>query len=105
MSEKELFGNSEQLDTISRQAAIDVIEAGRLTKLIDAETAVNGLKALPSAQTGRKKGKWLPDNNNYYEERFICSVCGKSYKVDTCMGKPMWEFCPCGADMRGKQDE
>ena len=37
-------------DQISRQAAIDVIEAGRLTKLIDAETAVNGLKALPSAQ-------------------------------------------------------
>ena len=35
---------------IERQAAIDVIEAGRLTKLIDAETAVNGLKALPSAQ-------------------------------------------------------
>ena len=50
MTDNELFGNSEQLDTISRQAAIDVIEAGRLTKLIDAEIAVNGLKALPSAQ-------------------------------------------------------
>ena len=37
-------------DLIRRQAAIDVIEAGRLTKLIDAEIAVNGLKALPSAQ-------------------------------------------------------
>ena len=37
-------------DLISRQAAIDVIEAGRLTKLIDAETAVNGLKGLPSVQ-------------------------------------------------------
>lgn len=35
---------------ISRQAAIDVIEAGRLTKLIDAETAINGLKALLPAQ-------------------------------------------------------
>lgn len=37
-------------DLIERQAAIDVIEAGRLTKLIDAETAVNGLKVLPPAQ-------------------------------------------------------
>jgi len=37
-------------DLVDRQAAIDVIEAGRLTKLIDAETAVNGLKALPPAQ-------------------------------------------------------
>lgn len=36
---------------ISRQAAIDVIEAGRLTKLVDAETAINGLKALPPAQS------------------------------------------------------
>ena len=34
---------------ISLNAAIGVIEAGRLTKLIDAETAVNGLKALPPA--------------------------------------------------------
>lgn len=52
----------------------------------------------------RKRGKWLPDNNNYLQERFICSVCGRSYKVDTCMGKPMWDFCPCGAEMRGEQD-
>ena len=70
MSDNELFGISEQLesslcghgkdhvgdsnkmvgDLISRAEAIDVIEAGRLTKLIDAETAVNGLKALPPAQ-------------------------------------------------------
>jgi hypothetical protein len=35
-------------DVTYRQAAINVIEAGRLTKLIDAETAVNGLKGLPS---------------------------------------------------------
>ena len=54
----------------------------------------------PTIEPERKTGRWLPDNNNYYEERFICSVCGKSYKVDTCMGKPMWKFCPCGADMR-----
>ena len=64
------------------------------------------IRYMPPTQPKRKTGKWLPDNNNnYYEERFICSVCGKSYKVDTCMGKPMWDFCPCGADMRGEQDE
>lgn len=107
----ELFGNSEQLDIISRSVAIEVLNEyfsriGKLKRrgLNNAENAirldtVGVIKALPSAQTGRQKGKWLPDNNNYYEERFICSVCGKSYKVDTCMGKPMWNFCPCGADM------
>lgn len=59
------------------------------------------VKSMPTIEPERQKGEWLPDNNNYYEERFICSVCGRSYKVDTCMGKPMWGFCPnCGADMR-----
>ena len=46
----------------------------------------------------RKTGKWLPDNNNYYEERFVCSECKGNFKVATCMGKPMWKFCPnCGS--------
>lgn len=47
-------------------------------------------------------GKWLPDNANYYDERHICSKCKRNFKVDICMGKPSWNFCPnCGADMRG----
>ena len=118
MTDKELFGNSEQLDdNISRQAALEAMDTwdkfgcdpdGKLVRYDDDnhyvpyvhyDDMVHAIKALPSAQTGRQKGKWLPDNNNYYEERFICSVCGKSYNVDTCMGKPMWNFCPCGADM------
>lgn len=58
------------------------------------------VRTMPSAQP-RPKGQWLPDNRNYYEERFVCSVCRKSYEVDTCMGEPTWDFCPgCGADMR-----
>lgn len=63
------------------------------------------IAAMPTIEPERKRGKWIPDYSNNYEERFICSVCGKNYKVDTCMGKPMWDFCPCGADMRGYQDE
>lgn len=50
-------------NTISRQAAIDVIEAGKLTKLIDAETAVNGLKVLPSAQPEAAKDINVPTND------------------------------------------
>lgn len=104
MTDNELFGNSEQLDdTISRRETVKAIRDAMLAwsymPMWREDKIVDAVKALPAAQTGRKKGKWLPDNNNYYEERFICSVCGKSYKVDTCMGKPMWNFCPCGADM------
>lgn len=79
----------------------DVIEA--IISDLDG-TSIAGYKNAPTIEPEQKKGKWLPDNNNYYEERFICSVCGKSYKVDTCMGKPMWDFCPCGADMRKEGD-
>lgn len=63
-------------DTISRQAAIDVIEAGRLTKLIDAETAINGLKGLPSAQPEQTKmikeiRKWTNSANRGNADYFI----------------------------------
>ena len=64
------------------------------------------LKEQPTIEPERKKGKWLPDNNNYYDERYVCSECKVSYKVDTCMGHPSWDFCPnCGADMRGDSNE
>lgn len=69
------------------------------------EISMRLVEEQPTIEPERKKGKWLPDTNNYYEERFVCSVCGRSYKVDTCMGKPIWDFCPCGADMRGEQDD
>ena len=61
---------------------------GGIEKAIDEQPTIEELK----------KGKWLPDNNNYYEERFVCSECKGNFKVATCMGKPMWKFCPnCGS--------
>ena len=53
-------------DLISRQQAIDVIESGRLTKLIDAETAVNGLRALPPAQQWIPTSEKLPEMTDTY---------------------------------------
>lgn len=123
---KRLIDQMPTIDAVSRQAAIDGFYemASDMEHLCTVSDYVSFLESLPSAQPEtmyypqvdgvtpsvivqpeRKNGKWLPDNNNYYEERFICSVCGRSYKVDTCMGKPMWDFCPCGADMRGEQDD
>ena len=59
---------------------------------------------MVSRRPEREKGQWLLDNTNYYDERYICSECGRSYKVDMCMGKPMWNFCPnCGAKMEGER--
>jgi len=48
----------------------------------------------------RKKGHWLPDNNCYYETRYICSECKLPFHVETVMMIPSWRFCPnCGARM------
>lgn len=50
----------------------------------------------------KKEGSWIFDNSYAYIERYICSSCRESYKVDTFMGKPMWNYCPnCGAEMLG----
>ena len=59
-------------DLISRQAAIEVIEAGRLTKLIEAEVAINGLRALPSAQ---------PEPLTDKEQRIFLAAMGREEKV------------------------
>lgn len=65
---------------ISLNAAIDVIEAGRLTKLIDAETAINGLKALPPAQP------WIMCNEQPPEvgQDILMSV-GGMYTAEGCL--------------------
>jgi hypothetical protein len=72
-------------------------------KLDSREAIMEMVKNAPTIEP-RPRGQWLPDNRNYYEERFVCSVCKRSYEVDTCMGDPTWDFCPgCGADMREEE--
>ena len=63
--------------------------------------------ALHDDEPERKRGVWLPDNNNYITPHFVCSACGMSQKVETVMYKPLWAFCPrCGAKMmRGERND
>lgn len=84
---------------IELDAAIDVIEAGRLTKLIDAEIAINGLKALPFIDAAPVVHGWWINGK--------CNKCGGH--------APFWvmattyypsKFCPhCGAKMDGNNHE
>ena len=72
------------------------------------EFGVSTVSTMPTIQPERKKGEWLPDNNNAYEMRFVCSCCKESEVVPTIgftKYRPLWDFCPnCGADMRGEKD-
>ena len=51
-----------------------------------------------------KRGRWLKNKTTW--TGYTCSVCGDVPYMQTCMGKPKYDYCPfCGADMRGEQNE
>ena len=93
-------------DSISRTAAIDALsrcqtylfdtrDTDRKISLEDAEYVI---EKLPSAQPERKKGRWIPhedEDGEHYGDK--CSECGDWYVMP--YGKT--KYCPnCGADMR-----
>ena len=114
-------------DLISRQAAIEAIckacsiegDYHECDGYPETSTCCEGkvaLKALPSAQPERKKGKWIHEIVNSYTEKTYCSECGKSalfvyvsddyYGVHTHGEIRKTDFCPhCGADMREERRE
>ena len=108
-------------DLISRQAAIDAISCnititGRQNAELVAATIgsfADRIKALPTAQPERKKGKWIPGKEIAREFlagnvlhvdylNYRCSACGAIVGERETI---MYHFCPnCGADMRGGQE-
>ena len=100
-------------DSISRQAAIDFIDAGRLGNPNEPRWSDNEivgfLKSRPSAEPERKKGKWTDGRDMlgypripYHCNIKYCSECGSEAYWDTDYGQQLFDFCPfCGADTRG----
>ena len=87
-------------ELISKNKAITALVFSEETKDIkcgDMKKVLNVLKKIPSAETERKKGKWI-DTGSGQE----CSVCGEiQYGYDNYR-----RFCAnCGADMRGCKEE
>ena len=94
-------------DAISRKMAIDAVN-----KLVEwykekwhesrptSESVIDVLNDLPSAQPQRKKGKWIKLDMHEHLADHKCTACGKECYVPTCMGEPMYTYCPnCGARM------
>jgi hypothetical protein len=97
--------DTEMSDLIRRQDAIDAmyqLEAEDIETYgcsipegFDSKPAVEALEALPSAESGRKKGQW----SNYKDEH-CCSVC-KCVVISECWDDDIrYDYCPyCGAEM------
>jgi rubrerythrin len=91
-------------DLISRQAAVDALDKRFDSIPLDKTEEIlklrRDLRALPSAQPQRIKGRWIDKNGNIvspFWERYECSVCGARSENSN--------FCPnCGADMREEDD-
>ena len=109
MTDKELFGNSEQLDLISRRGTIVALKSGlfdedgvhvwRDVRNTTINAAIEVVEAMPSAQQERKRGKWIYNS----PVTMKCNQCGFVIKD--------WDWhrfkcCPnCGANMKGEQDD
>lgn len=94
-------------DLISRQAAIDGVKTLHLVAWknwhepsLSANTVLDMIRELPSAQPQRMRGRWIRHNDWVSEGycEYSCSECDMGVDV-------IYNYCPrCGADMREGQD-
>ena len=83
-------------------------EAIHMRKYVFA-SAVNvirgNLKAFPTIEPERPKGKWITYTKGSVVTAYKCSECGRTVRDDTGYDVAKdYPFCHCGADMRGEQE-
>ena len=89
-------------DLISRQAAIDALDK-RFDSIPMEQTSEilllrKDLREMPPIQP--KRGRWVKLDMHRGMADHKCSVCKQECYVPTCMGEPMYAYCPnCGAKM------
>ena len=53
-----------------------------------------------------RHGKWIKLDMHAHLADHKCTACGQECYVPTCMGEPMYTYCPnCGAKMDGDKHE
>ena len=85
-------------DCISRQQAINLWDKYHYTIAVDAMRYDAELRQLPPIQP--KRGRWIKLDMHRGMADHKCTACEQECYVPTCMGEPMYAFCPnCGAKM------
>ena len=94
-------------DTISRQAAIDVIEDyphGNVWNVEGMEEMVDKIKVLPTAQPEPQEGRFERKRDGVF-----CSVCHYGWEFITGVPAEVereYHYCPkCGAKMKGERQK
>ena len=86
-------------EAISREAVIT--EIGRWLGYLDDDMIRRiqiGIKRLQPIQP--KRGRWIKLDMHIGMADHKCIACEQECYVPTCMGEPMYAFCPnCGAKM------
>ena len=85
------------------ESAIDILE-----EVVKAEYERGKADSMMECgKADRPQGEWISfDLLKWGRETYACTACGESVGVPTCMGKPLFKFCPlCGAQMKGVDDE
>ena len=83
-------------DCISRQAVLDELEKWDWQEVYLPIHFKQILDELPSITPKQKMGHW----EWLTEDKYRCSNCNHETRVDECMNKPLYDFCPfCGAKM------
>ena len=102
---------SHACDLISRAMLLDYIHNEPIGKMLCDRYNLDGvIKQLPSAQPGRKRGKWIYGEDEYGIDGYHCDKCGFfvpwDYAHKFINYIEDYKFCPgCGADMREVDDE
>ena len=95
-------------DLISRQAAINAIdecycggEDSCGEPWIYQENAVEAIQMIePILSAEPKRGRWIKLDMHRGMADHKCTACEQECYVPTCMGEPMYAYCPnCGAKM------
>lgn len=64
---------------------------------------IHAIMDAPSVTPKQRTGKWIRLDMHAHLADHKCTACEQECYVPTCMGEPMYAFCPnCGADMRGE---